>query len=183
MEPGLAFCDGSTAMFIEEGGAARLLRLPMELRSFPRPPSDNGSEQGLRNGDLLSLSLQKTTAIEPPTTELPAPPLGPPVPNKSMPSFPEEPVVLLTPSRTSTETLDWSLPFRLVVLSFLDFPERLNSFRLPLSRFLSFTLCVRFITGSPDETGAQPDAADKDARFLLLVLVDSEFFFTDFLLI
>lgn len=107
MDPGLAFCDGSAAALLrEEGGAARLLRLPMELRSLPRPPSDSGSEHGLRNGDLLSLSLQKTTAIEPPTTELPAPPPVPPVPNKSMPSFPEEPVVLLTPSRTSTETLD-----------------------------------------------------------------------------
>lgn len=107
MEPGLAFCEGSAAeVFIEEGGAARLLRLPMEPRSLPRPPSDSGSEQGLRNGDLLSLSLQKTTAMEPPTTELAAPPPGPPVPNKSMPSFPEEPVVLLTPSRTSTDTLD-----------------------------------------------------------------------------
>lgn len=107
MEPGLAFWDGSVAeLFMEGGGAARLLRLPMELRSLPRPPSDSGSEQGLRKGDLLSLSRQKTTAIEPPTTELPAPPPGPPDPNKSMPSFPEEPVVLLTPSRTSTETLD-----------------------------------------------------------------------------
>lgn len=107
MDPGLAFWDGSAAVLLrEEGVAARLLRLPMELRSLPRLPSDSGSEHGLRNGDLLSLSLQKTTAIEPPTTELPVPPPVPPVPNKSMPSFPDEPVVLLTPSRTSTETLD-----------------------------------------------------------------------------
>ena len=110
MELGLAFLDFSPAGRVrEDGGAARPLRFPMLLRSLLRLPSDSGSEQGLRNGDLLSLSLQKTTAIEPPTTEPPAPPPVPPGPRRSMPSFPEPteaPVVLLTPSRTSTDTFD-----------------------------------------------------------------------------
>lgn len=107
IEPGLPFLDMFVAgLLIEDTGPARLLRLPIEPRSFPRPPSDSGSEHGLRKGDLLSLSLQKTTAIEPPTTEPPVPAPAPPDPNKSMPSFPEAPVVLLTPSRTSTDTLD-----------------------------------------------------------------------------
>lgn len=107
MEPGLAFWDVSAAgLLMDEGGAARLLLFPIELRSLPRPPSERGSEHGLRNGDLLSLSRQKTTAMDPPTTELPVPPPAPPAPKRSIPSFPDAPVVLLTPSRTSTETLD-----------------------------------------------------------------------------
>lgn len=67
-----------------------------------------------------------------------------------------------------------------MLLSFLDLPERPNSLRLPLSRVLSFTLRVRLTTGSPDETGSE--VADKDVRFLLFILDDSEFFFADFLL-
>lgn len=110
MELGLVFLDFSPAGLVkDDGGGARLLRLPMAPRSLLRLPSDRGSEQGLRNGDLLSLSLQKTTAIEPPTTEPAAPPPVPPGPRRSMPNFPEPteaPVVLLTPSRTSTDTLD-----------------------------------------------------------------------------
>lgn len=110
IELGLVFFDFSPVGLVkEDGGAARLLRLPIPARSLPRLPSDSGSEQGLRNGDLLSLSRQKTTAIEPPTTEPPPPPPVPPGPRRSMPSFPEPteaPVVLLTPSRTSTDTLD-----------------------------------------------------------------------------
>lgn len=110
MELGFVFLDLSPAGLVkEDGGAARLLRFPILARSLLRLPSDSGSEQGLRNGDLLSLSLQNTTAIEPPTTEPPAPPPVPPGPRRSMPIFPEPteaPVVLLTPSRTSTDTLD-----------------------------------------------------------------------------
>lgn len=110
MELGLVFGGFSPAGLVRaEGGAARLLRFPILARSLVRLPSDSGSEQGLRNGDLLSLSLQNTTAIEPPTTEPPVPPTAPPGPNRSMPSFPgptEVPVVLLTPSRTSTDTFD-----------------------------------------------------------------------------
>lgn len=110
MELGFVFLDLSPAAPVkEDGGATMLLRFPILARSLLRLPSDNGSEQGLRNGDLLSLSLQKTTAIEPPTTEPPAPPPVPPGPRRSMPNFPEPteaPVVLLTPSRTSTDTFD-----------------------------------------------------------------------------
>lgn len=110
IELGFVFLDFSSAgLAKEDGGAAMLLRLTILLRSLLRPPSDNGSEHGLRNGDLLSLSLQNTTAIEPPTTEPPLPPPAPPGPKRSMPSFPEPtevPVVLLTPSRTNTDTLD-----------------------------------------------------------------------------
>lgn len=110
MELGFVFLDFSPAGLVkEDGGAARLHRFPILDRSLLRPLSDSGSEQGLRNGDLLSLSLQKTTAIDPPTTEPPTPPPVPPGPRRSMPSFPEPaeaPVVLLTPSRTNTETLD-----------------------------------------------------------------------------
>lgn len=172
MEPG--FCEGRGADAELFGGAARLLRFPIEPRSFPRPPRDSGSEHGFRNGERLSLSRQKTTAIEPPTTEPPAPLPGPPVPSRSMPSFPEEPVVLLTPSRTRTDTLDWSLPF-LLLPSFLDLLERPSSFRLPLSRVLSLTLRARLTPGSAEEMGS-------DERFLLFVLADSEFFLVAFLL-
>lgn len=110
MELGFVFLDFSPAgLAKDDGGTDMLLRFPMLARSLLRPLSDSGSEHGLRNGDLLSLSLQNTTAIDPPTTEPPAPPPAPPVPRRSMPSFPEPtevPVVLLTPSRTSTDTLD-----------------------------------------------------------------------------
>lgn len=110
MELGLVFLDFRPAGLVkEDGGGARLLRLPIPAKSLLRLPRDRGSEQGLRNGDLLSLSLQKTTAMEPPTTEPAAPPPVPPGPRRSMPNFPEPteaPVVLLTPSRTSTDTLD-----------------------------------------------------------------------------
>lgn len=110
MELGLAFLDFSPAVLAkDDGGAARLLRFPIAVTSLLRLPRDSGSEHGLRKGDLLSLSLQNTTAIEPPTTELPAPVPAPPGPSRSIPSFPdptEAPVVLLTPSRTSTDTLD-----------------------------------------------------------------------------
>lgn len=110
MEPGFVFLDLSPAGPVkEDGGAARLFLFPMLVSSFPRTPTDSGSEHGFRNGDLLSLSLQKTTAIEPPTTVPPAPPPVPTGPMRSIPSFPdptEVPVVLLTPSRTNTDTLD-----------------------------------------------------------------------------
>lgn len=109
MELGLVFLAFSPAGLVkEDGGAARLLLFP-RASSLPRLLRDSGSEQGLRKGDLLSLSLQKTTAMDPPTTELPDPPPALPGPNRSMGNFPElteAPVVLLTPSRTSTDTLD-----------------------------------------------------------------------------
>lgn len=179
MELGFVFLDFSPAGLVkDDGGAARLLRFPMLAKSLLRLPRDSGSEQGLRNGDLLSLSLQKTTAIEPPTTEPPVPPPVPPGPRRSMPSFPEPteaPVVLLTPSRTSTDTLDCSLPFRLLPLSFLDLPERLKSFLLPLSRSLSFPIFLaRFAEGRPDVTEAEPEVTVSEERHLLLVLLEEE---------
>lgn len=110
MELGFAFLDFSPAGPVsDDGGADRPLRFPILTRSLLRPPSDSGSEQGFRKGDLLSLSLQNTTAIEPPTTDPPVLPAAPPGPRRSMFSFPEpteDPVVLLTPSRTRTDTLD-----------------------------------------------------------------------------
>lgn len=178
-ELGFAFLDFNPAgLAKEDGGAARLLRLPILARSLPRPPRESGSEQGLRNGDRLSLSLQKTTAIEPPTTELPAPPPVPPDPRSSMPNFPEPtdaPVVLLTPSRTSTDTLDCSLPLRLPPVSFLDLPERPDSFLLPFSRSLSFpSFLVRFVEGTADEMGTEPEVTDSEEKSLLLVLTEEE---------
>lgn len=178
IELGFVFLDFSPAGLVkEDGGAARLLRFPILDKSLLRLLSDRGSEQGLRNGDRLSLSLQKTTAIEPPTTEPPALPPVLPDPSRSMPSFPEPteaPVVLLTPSRTNTDTLDCSLPFRLP-LSFLDLPERLNSFLLPLSLSLSFPIFLaRFAEGRPDETEAEPEVTDSEDRHLLLVLLEEE---------
>lgn len=148
VELGLAFLDFSVATVglasEEEGGAARELRLPTFPRSLLRPLSNRGSEQGLRNGDLLSLSLLKTTAMEPPTTGIPEPPTDPPAPRSSMPSFPEPtgpPVVLLTPSRTSTDTLDCSLAFLPPPLNFLDLPDRPDSFFPPFSpRSFSFPI-------------------------------------------
>lgn len=177
MELGFVFLDFSPAGLVkDDGGAARLLRFPILVKSLLRLPSDSGSEQGLRNGDLLSLSLQKTTAIEPPTTEPPAPPPVPPDPRRSMPSFPEPteaPVVLVTPSRTSTDTLDCSLPFRLALLSFLDLPERPKSFRLPFSRSLSFPIFLaRFAEGRPDEMEAEPEVTVSEERHLFLVLLE-----------
>lgn len=179
MELGFVFLDFIPAGLVKvDGGAARLLRFPTLAKSLLRLPSDSGSEQGFRNGDLLSLSLQKTTAIEPPTTEPPPPGPVPPDPNRSMPSFPEPtevPVVLLTPSRTSTDTLDCSLLFRLPPLSFFDLPERPKSFLLLLSRSLSFPIFLaRFTEGIPDETEAEPDVTVSEERHLLLVLLDEE---------
>lgn len=148
VELGLAFLDFSAATVglasKEEGGTARERRFPTFPKSLLRPLSNRGSEQGLRNGDLLSLSLLKTTAMEPPTTGTPEPPTGPPTPRSSMPSFPEPtepPVVLLTPSRTSTDTLDCSLAFLPPPLNFLDLPDRPDSFFPPFSpRSFSFPI-------------------------------------------
>lgn len=179
MELGFVFLDFKAAgLFKEDGGPARLLRFPILDRSLPRPVRDNGSEQGLRNGDLLSLSLQKTTAIEPPTTEPPGPPPVPPDPRRSMPSFPEPteaPVVLLTPSRTSTDTLDWSFPFRPLPPSFLVLFERLGSFLLVLSGTLSFpTFLTRFTEERPDETEEGSEVTISEERHLFLVLLEDE---------
>lgn len=128
-ELGLAFFDLSPLGFVDDGGPSMLRCFPVLLWSLPLPGRASVSEHGLRNGDRLSLSRRKTTAIDPPTTEGPEAPLTtPPGPRISRPSFPEFPVVLLTPSRTRTETLDWSLPFLVPPLSFLDLPERLASF-------------------------------------------------------
>lgn len=179
MELGFVFLDFSTVELVkEDGGAANLLRFSIMAKSLLRFPSDSGSEQGLRNGDLLSLSLQKTTAIDPPTTEPPAPPPAPPGPRRSMPSFPEPtdaPVVLLTPSRTRTDTLDCSLPFRLQLLSFLDLPERPKSFLQPLSRSLSLPdFLARFADVRPDEMDVEPDVTVSEERHLLLVLLEED---------
>lgn len=179
MELGFVFLDFSPAGLVkEDGGAASLLRFSILAKSLLRLPSDSGSEQGLRNGDLLSLSLQKTTAIEPPTTEPPATPTAPPGPRRSMPSFPEPtdaPVVLLTPSRTRTDTFDCSLPFRLLLPSFLDLPERPKSFRQSLSRSLSLLIFLAlFAEVRPDEMDAEPDVTVNEERHLLLVLLEDE---------
>lgn len=177
MELGLVFLDFNPVGAVkEDGGAARLLLFPMLDKSLPRLLRDSGSEHGFRNGDLLSLSLQKTTAMEPPTTDPPPPPPVPPDPSRSIPSFPEptlDPVVLLTPSRTSTETLDWSLPLRLP-LSFLDLPERPRSFLLPCLSLSFPSFRVLFTEGSPDKTGAAPAVTESEERHLLLVLLEDE---------
>lgn len=164
VELGLAFLDFSdVGLDKDEGGAARELRLSTLPMSLLRTVKDRGSAQGLRNGDLLSLSLRKTTAMDPPTTAPPEPPPGPPAPRSSIPSFPEPtelPVVLLTPSRTSTETLDCSLAF-LPPLSFLERPERPDSFFPPFStRSLSFpNFRPRLATGRAGGMEAEPEVA------------------------
>lgn len=129
-ELGLAFFDFSPPELVEEGGRSMLRCFPVLLKSLLLPGRARVSEQGLRKGDRLSLSRRNTTAIDPPTTDGPEAPLGP---RRSIPNFPEFPVVLLTPSRTKTDTLDWSLPFLLPPLSFLDLPERPTSFFPALS--------------------------------------------------
>lgn len=166
VELGLAFLDlSATALDKEvEGCPASELRLPSLLGSLLRPPNDSGSEQGLRKGDLLSLSRRKTTAIEPPTTGPPVTPTGPLAPWSSIPSFPEAPeapVVLLTPSRTSTDTLDCSLLLRLPPLSFFDLPECPDSFltlfspsSLSLPNFL-----LRLAAGSAGKMEAETEVA------------------------
>lgn len=136
-ELGLAFFDFSPLEFVDDGGPRMLRCFPVLLGSLPLPGRASVSEQGLRNGDRLSLSRRNTTAIDPPTTEGPEAPLTTPEgPRRSRPNFPEFPVVLLTPSRTKTDTLDWSLPFLLLPLSFLALPER------PASVFPTFSLPV-----------------------------------------
>lgn len=136
-ELGLAFFNFSPLGFVDDGGPRILRCFPVLLGSLPLPGRASVSEQGLRNGDRLSLSRRNTTAIDPPTTEGPEAPLTTPAgPRRSRPNFPEFPVVLLTPSRTKTDTLDWSLPFLLLPLSFLDLPER------PASFFPTFSLPV-----------------------------------------
>lgn len=158
MELCFVFLGFNLAGLLSKEGVASRFRFSMLARSLLRLPSDRGSEQGLRNGDLLSLSLQKTTAIEPPTTELPDPPLVPPGPRRSMPIFPEPtdgPVVLLTPSLTKTDTFDCSLLF--LPPSFFNLPERTKPFLLPLS--LSFSLPIfllLFANPRPEETVAEP---------------------------
>lgn len=106
MELCFVFLGFNLTGLAREDGAASLFLFSMLAKSLLRLLSDIGSEHGLRNGDLLSLSRQKTTAIEPPTTELPDPPLEPPGPRSIFPEPTEGPVVLLTPSRTKTETFD-----------------------------------------------------------------------------
>lgn len=130
VELGLAFFDLSPVGFVEDIDERVFRCLPVLFKSLTLPVNESGSEQGFRNGDRLSLSRRKTTAIDPPTTEGPVVPLGP---RRSIPSLAEFPVVLLTPSLTSTETLDCSLPFLLPPPSFLDLPERPDSFLLGLS--------------------------------------------------
>lgn len=133
-ELGLAFFDFSPPGLVEEGGPRMLRCFPVLLKSLLLPGRAKVSEQGLRKGDRLSLSRRNTTAIDPPTTDGPEAPLTTPLgPRRSMPNFPGFPVVLLTPSRTRTDTLDCSLPFLLLPPSFLDLPERPASFFPALS--------------------------------------------------
>lgn len=158
------------------GGAGSLCCFFMAGRSLVRPPSDSGFKQGLRKGDLLSLSLQKTTAIEPPTTELPDPPVVPPDPKRSMLIFPEPsdaPVVLLTPSRNRTETLDCSLLFRLP--SFLDLPVCVKPFLQSFFRSFSLPIFLAcFAKVRPDEMDAEPDVTISEEMYLPLILEDEE---------
>lgn len=177
MELGLVFLFLSPAGLVKDdgGGGARAALFP-NASSLPRPLRDSGSEHGLRNGERLSLSLQNTTAIEPPTTELAEPPLAPPAPSRSMGSFPEPtapPVVLLTPSRTSTDTLDCSFPLRLAPPSFFDFPERPSSFLPPFSRSLSFPPFLALLGAGPEEE-AEPEVTIIEERHLFLVLLEAE---------
>lgn len=177
MDLGFVFLNFRPVVLVREvGGAASLLRFSKLVKSLLWLPIDSGSEQGLRNGDLLSLSLQKTTAIEPPTTELPAPPPVPPGPKRSMPSFPEPtdaPVVLLTPSRTKTDTLDCSFPFRLPPPSFLGLPARPKSFLRPLSRSLSFPIFLaRFVEVRPDAMDVEPEVTVSEDRHSPLFLME-----------
>ena len=175
VELGLAFLDLSPAGLAEESGARVLRCLLVLLRSLALPGKDSGSEQGFRNGDRLSLSRRNTTAIDPPTTEGPAaPPTTPPGPRRSIPSLLEFPVVLLTPSRTSTDTLDWSLAFLLPPPSFLDLPERPDSFLPPFS-----FPALRLLAVDEDAAGGRvvvlPEEADRGGesegrRFLLFAL-------------
>lgn len=161
MELGLVFLDLSPpAGLANDGrGAASLAEA-------------SGSEQGFRNGDLLSLSLQKTTAMESPTTEDPG---GPAEPRRSRPGLP--PVVLLTPSRTRTDTLDCNLPLRLLPSSFLDLPERLGSFLLLLSCslfFLVFLLLFSEVRPERPGTDADPDVTFSEERCLVLDLLEDK---------
>lgn len=168
MELGLVFLGFNLAGLVNEDCAASRFRFSTLTKSLLLLLSGRGSEQGLRNGDLLSLSLQKTTAIEPPTTELPDPTLGPPGPSRSMPILAEPtdgPVVLLTPSRTKTDTLDWSLLLR--PPSFFSLPERTKFFLPPLSLSLTIFL-ARLASPRPEETAAEPEVTVSEERHLLL---------------
>lgn len=155
--------------------------------SLPRDCRDSGSEHGFRNGERLSLSRRNTTAIEPPTTEE-EPPTAPPGPMWSTPSFPAAPgaavpVVLLTPSRTRTDTFDCNLAF--FPPSFLECPDRPDSFLPPFSRsfsFLFFWVRLADVAGLGREgakaVGERGGGDDEVIRRLLLVLalrdVDSD---------
>lgn len=67
------------------------------------------------------------------------------------------------------------MPFRLLLLSFLDLLERAKSFLLTLSRSLSFPIfLVRFTDGRPDEMEADPDVTVSEERHLPLVLLEEE---------
>lgn len=174
MELGLVFLDLSPPAGLDrEGrGAASRLLFSKPAKSLLRAAEDSGSEQGFRNGDLLSLSLQKTTAIESPTTEAPEAPADP---RRSMPGLP--PVVLLTPSRTRTDTLDCSLPLRLPPSSFFDLPERARSFLQLLSCSLFFLIfLVRFSEGRPErpEADAEPDVTFSEERCFVLDLLEDK---------
>lgn len=174
MELCFVFLGFNLTELVREEGVASLFRFSMLAKSLLRLLRDRGSEQGLRNGDLLSLSLQKTTAIEPPTTELPDPPLVPPGPRSSMPIFPEPtdgPVVLLTPSRTKTETFDCSLLFR--PPSFFNLLERSTFFLLPFSFSLTIFL-ARFANPKPEETGTEPEVTRSEEMHLLFDLDGDE---------
>lgn len=171
-ELGLFFFDLSPPWLVKEEGLRMLRCFPVLFGSLTLPGRGRVSEQGLRKGDRLSLSLRNTTAIDPPTTDDPeGPPTTPPLgPRRSMPNFPEFPVVLLTPSRTRTDTLDWSLPFLLLPPSFLDLPERSAS-------ILSLPVFRPRLVVDEDAVGRRevvlPDDAERggerdDKRFFLL---------------
>lgn len=169
VELGLTFFAFSPVELLEVSDPRELRCLPVLLGSLFLFARDSGSEQGLRKGDRLSLSRRNTTAIDPPTTEGP---VGPPGPRRSSPNLLEFPVVLLTPSRTNTDTLDCNLVF--LPPSFLDLPERLESF-LPS---LSFPI-LRPLLMEEDEAGGGRDAvlleeAERSEVLLVLSLCKDE---------
>lgn len=171
VELGLAFFDLSPVVLVEDRDERVFRCLPVLFKSLTLTGRESGSEQGFRNGDRLSLSRRKTTAIDPPTTEGP---VVPPGPMRSIPILPLFPVVLLTPSRTSTETLDCSLPFLLLPPSFLDLAERPDSFLLGFSFPVFRTLLAEDEEAVRGREAVLPDDAergeDSEGKRLLLLL-------------
>lgn len=168
VELGLTFFDLRTDAC--EGEADKCIRA-LVFWALPKSlflaESETGSELGLRKGDRLSLSLRKTTAIDPPTS---VPLLAPPWPGRSIvlattPNLLEliPPVVLLTPSRTSTDTLDCSFPFREPLLIFFNLPGRTLSF-FPTFSFSFTTFLAFFVALGTGSVRAGTKGSDESER-------------------